>query len=35
VLRRFERDGAIRGEVGRVQVLDEPVLRRISGGFDA
>jgi CRP/FNR family transcriptional regulator len=35
VLRRFERDGAIRGEVGRVHVLDEPELRRISGGFDA
>ena len=31
VLRRFERMGAIRGEVGRVQVLDEPALRRIAG----
>jgi CRP/FNR family transcriptional regulator len=32
VLRRFERDGIIRGEVGRVHVLDEARLRQISGG---
>ena len=31
VLRRFERQGIIRGEVGRVQVLDEPALEQIAG----
>jgi hypothetical protein len=35
VLRQFERDGMIRGEVGRVQVLDEPALRRVAGGAGA
>jgi CRP/FNR family transcriptional regulator len=32
VLRRFENEGLIRGSVGRVQVLDEPALRRLAGG---
>jgi CRP/FNR family transcriptional regulator len=31
VLRRFERDGIVRGEVGLVHVLDESALRRIAG----
>lgn len=31
VLRRFERDGVIRGEKGRVHVLDEQALRGIAG----
>ncbi len=32
VLRRLEGEGVIRGEVGRVQVLDEASLRRAAGG---
>lgn len=32
VLRRLEGEGIIRGEVGRVQVLDEASLRRAAGG---
>ncbi len=35
VLRRFERDGLIRGAVGRVQVLDAEQLRRMSGKHDS
>ncbi len=31
VLRRFEREGLIRGSVGRVAVLDAEALRRMSG----
>jgi CRP/FNR family transcriptional regulator len=31
VLRRFEREGLVRGEVGRVHVLDEPALRKMAG----
>jgi CRP/FNR family transcriptional regulator len=31
VLRRFEREGLVRGAVGRVRVLDEPALRRLAG----
>jgi CRP/FNR family transcriptional regulator len=31
VLRRFEREGWIRGEVGLVHVIDEPALRRATG----
>jgi CRP/FNR family transcriptional regulator len=31
VLRRFEREGIIRGEVGRVHVVDTEALRRIAG----
>ncbi len=31
VLRRFEREGIVRGEVGRVQLLDESALRRMAG----
>lgn len=31
VLRRFEREGVIRGEVGLVHVLDEAALQRIAG----
>jgi CRP/FNR family transcriptional regulator len=31
VLRRFQREGLIHGEVGRVQVLKEAELRRLSG----
>jgi CRP-like cAMP-binding protein len=31
VLRRFEREGWVRGEVGRIHVLDEPALRRLAG----
>ncbi|MFQ5503163.1 MAG: Crp/Fnr family transcriptional regulator [Planctomycetota bacterium] len=32
VLRRFQREGLIVGEVGHVHVLDEAELRRLSGG---
>jgi CRP-like cAMP-binding protein len=32
VLRRFERGGMIRGEVGRVCILDEPALRLVATG---
>lgn len=31
VLRRFERQGLVRGEVGRVHVLDESALRKMAG----
>jgi CRP-like cAMP-binding protein len=31
IVRRFELAGIVRGEVGRVQVLDEPALRKIAG----
>ncbi len=31
VLRRFEHDGWVRGEVGAIHVLDEAALRRIAG----
>ncbi len=31
IVRRFEVAGIVRGEVGRVQVLDEPALRKIAG----
>jgi CRP/FNR family transcriptional regulator len=31
VLRRFERDGVLRGEVGRIQVIDPEALRRLAG----
>ncbi|MEN8183753.1 MAG: helix-turn-helix domain-containing protein, partial [Myxococcota bacterium] len=31
VLRRFEREGLVRGEVGRVHVLDETALRKMAG----
>jgi CRP-like cAMP-binding protein len=31
VLRRFERDGVIRGEVGLIHVVDEAALERIAG----
>ena len=31
VLRRFEREGLVHGEVGRVRVLDEAGLRRVAG----
>ena len=31
VLRRFEREGWVRGEVGRIHLLDEPALRRLAG----
>lgn len=31
VLRRFEREGWVRGEVGLIHVLDEPALRRLAG----
>ena len=34
VLRRFEREGLIRGSVGRVQVLNAEELRRMSGKND-
>jgi CRP/FNR family transcriptional regulator len=30
VLRRFEREGWVHGEVGRIQLLDEPALRRLA-----
>jgi CRP/FNR family transcriptional regulator len=30
VLRRFEREGLVRGEVGRVHVLDESALRKLA-----
>jgi CRP-like cAMP-binding protein len=32
VLRRFEREGWVRGEVGLIHLLDEPALRRVAGG---
>jgi CRP/FNR family transcriptional regulator len=32
VLRRFEKEGIIRGGVGRIEVLDEPALQRIAVG---
>jgi CRP-like cAMP-binding protein len=32
VLRRFEKQGLIRGGVGRIEVLDEPALERIAAG---
>jgi len=32
VLRRFEKEGIIRGGVGRIEVLDEPALERIATG---
>ncbi len=35
VLRRFERDGLIRGAVGRVRVLNAEQLRRMSGKHDS
>ncbi len=35
VLRRFEREGLIRGSVGRVEVLNAEELRRMSGKHDA
>jgi CRP/FNR family transcriptional regulator len=35
VLRRFERDGIIRGGIGRVYVVDEPALRRVAGDLEA
>jgi CRP-like cAMP-binding protein len=35
VLRRFERDGIVHGEVGRLNVLDEQALRRIAGDVKA
>jgi CRP-like cAMP-binding protein len=31
VLRRFEREGILRGEVGCLHVVDEPALRRLAG----
>ena len=31
VLRHFEREGWVRGEVGLIHVLDEPALRRLAG----
>jgi CRP-like cAMP-binding protein len=31
VLRRFEREGWVRGEVGLIHVLDEPALRQLAG----
>lgn len=31
VLRRFEREGLIHGEIGRLEVLDRPALQRIAG----
>jgi CRP-like cAMP-binding protein len=34
VLRRFHREGIIRGAVGHVSVLDLPALRRIAGDLD-
>jgi CRP-like cAMP-binding protein len=34
VLRRFHRDGIIRGAVGRVSVIDPAALRRIAGDLD-
>jgi CRP-like cAMP-binding protein len=34
VLRRFHREGIIRGAVGRVSVLDAAALRRIAGAID-
>jgi CRP/FNR family transcriptional regulator len=34
VLRRFHRDGIIRGAVGRVSVIDASALRRIAGDLD-
>jgi len=34
VLRRFHRDGIIRGAVGRVSVIDAPALRRIAGDLE-
>jgi CRP-like cAMP-binding protein len=30
VLRRFEREGLVRGEVGRVHLLDERALRKMA-----
>ncbi len=35
VLRRFERSGIITGEIGRVEVLDEPGLRRVFEDLEA
>jgi CRP/FNR family transcriptional regulator len=35
VLRRFEREGLIRGEVGLVHVVDAPALRRVAARGDA
>jgi CRP/FNR family transcriptional regulator len=32
VLRRFERAGLVRGEVGHIHVLDPPALERIAQG---
>jgi CRP/FNR family transcriptional regulator len=34
VLRRFDREGWISSEVGHVHLLDEPALRRLSGGLE-
>jgi CRP/FNR family transcriptional regulator len=31
VLRRFERDGLVQGEIGRIQVIDADALRRLAG----
>lgn len=35
VLRRFEREGLITGEIGLIHVLDEAALRRVAGAPDA
>ena len=35
VLRKFERDGLVEGDVGLVRVIDEPRLRRIASGASA
>jgi CRP-like cAMP-binding protein len=32
VLRRFEREGVLRGEVGLLRVIDIATLKRLAGG---